>query len=807
MASLWKNYNSEYEKYERDHPLSFPWSRRGREDAPRYVRGEDGYWFDPSAKESGKALISCTGDLMCEPRMTNAHRYGDAYFFHPLFKFVRGILKGSDFSVGNLETTLSDATPYAGEYHRIDRQFHCNAPACYLDAVRYAGFDALVTANNHTCDSGVTGIFDTLGALDDGGFMHTGTYRGDGGERVLFVKINGIRCAIISYASRYNSHDERNFTKEGIDSILNYYSKERIDKDTAYARERGAEFILCYIHWGKDYDLVPGEKQLSVLETLRDADVDYIVGSHTHCLQANAKAKSTDGREIPMMYSMGNFVTNEPKELCKHTGILQLILERKGGAVSVREYFIPCYVYDEFHSASFAVVPTDPMLNGGYNTEKMTRVNEYVRERVGESMEFLPSAVSSLGEICDAMGASLAEEDRGIAVTKLCCEVGPSCRGALYFSYGGEAGYATRELTRRELCAIVAEKPIDGFKCIIVPDVREAFVRACEAVSRHANPARRILVAGGEGKTLARELISDALKTSYGVLDIKDGYDVDVTPWQNIHPYHDFCLMELRSENPLGARAVARSMNPDTCVITSFVEDVSDIVASIKDGGLLVVNGADAHLVSAMEKINTDRLIVAFFGDDISSENLPFSDMRASASAALKLSLLLGLPEGEVVSAIKAHELTDHTHNVISIDGIELLLALNAKSERIALGAVEAFAEKKGRKIAILGATEDGADLDAIAGAAALGGTEYIFTSLKYSGGKPLSVDGVTVVTATNERELEISVLNVLREGDNVLICGSRSSGISIIARRLFGVTDGYISNSEYWTTDSKLDY
>lgn len=162
MVSLWKHYDRKYEQYEHGFPPAFPWNREGREDIPRYVKGEDGYWYDTNAKNTGKALLSCAGDLMCEPRMTNVHRYGDSYFFHPLLQFVRGILKNSDFSVANLETTLTDMTSYAGEYHRIYKKYHCNAPECYLDAIHYAGFDALVTANNHNCNSGVMGLEDTL---------------------------------------------------------------------------------------------------------------------------------------------------------------------------------------------------------------------------------------------------------------------------------------------------------------------------------------------------------------------------------------------------------------------------------------------------------------------------------------------------------------------------------------------------------------------------------------------------------------------------------------------------------------------
>ena len=807
MASLWKDYNSEYEVYEHNHPLAFPWNKKEREDVARYVRGDDGYWYDPEANETGRALISCTGDLMCEPRMTNACKYGDAYFFHPIFKYVRDVLKKSDFSIGNLETTLSDSTPYAGEYHRINRQFHCNGPECYLDAVRYAGFDALVTANNHTCDSGVTGIYDTLSALDRRDFMHTGTYRKGDDERVLFIKINGIRCAVISYATRYNAHDERNFTELGINSLLNYYSKEKIDRDTAHARERGAEFIICYIHWGVDYDLVPGERQLSVLATLKDADVDYIVGSHTHCLQAHSAAVSSNGREIPMMFSMGNFVTNESKELCKHTGILQLLLSRDNGRIKVKEYFVPCYVFDEFHGASFTVVPTSPMLNGGYSTEKLTRVEEYVRERVGDSIEFLPIYGFTLSRLAEAVGAEIKEEDAYLPVTKLCTEVGPSCRGAVCFLTRDVYGYERKELERRALTAVVSDRMIEGFRCLVVPDVRDAFVRASELASQCANPATRIAIAGGEGKTVAREMISGILSTAYSVLDVKDDYHIDTTPWQSAHPYHDVCLMELRDEALIGAGTLARSMQPDICVITSVTDGLCDIISSLKDGCALVVCGDDANLMNNIAKIDTGKLKVVTFGRCMTPNNMPFSDMSLPVSAAVKVGEILGISSKLAYEAIEEYRLRNYTQNVVNVDGATLVLRLNAKSENAALAAVDALSETSGRKLAVLGSISDGADLNKIASALRDAGAECIFANLKATGGNEITADGIKIVTVANERELELAVLEMLSDGDSLLVCGSRDSGLSTFVRRVFGVFDGYIPNSEYWTSPEKLEY
>ena len=281
--SLWNGYDNENQRYEHDFPPTFPWNKVKSEDVPRYVKGEDNYYYVPTQRNSGKALLSLSGDLMCEPKMCRKNKYGDTYFFHPCFQYVRKIFKSSDLVVGNLETTITDQTPYAGEYHVVpvrDRlKYHCNGPESYLDAVRYAGYDVLVNANNHNCDSGVTGLFDTLQNMDRYQFLRTGAFL-PGDDRVLLVKVNGIKIAILSYASRYNDMDDYYWTKEGVDKLLNYFSPEKARADIAYAREMGAEFVMAYIHWGVDYQLEPNEQQMTVLPELAEAGVDFIVAKN-----------------------------------------------------------------------------------------------------------------------------------------------------------------------------------------------------------------------------------------------------------------------------------------------------------------------------------------------------------------------------------------------------------------------------------------------------------------------------------------------------------------------------------------------
>lgn len=778
MNSLFSGYNSEYLAYEHNFPLAFPWKAPENEDVPRYVLGADGYWFDPKAKNTGKAILSCAGDLMCEPGMTNACRFGDTYFFHPLFQYVRPILKASDFTVGNLETLLGNATAYAGEYHRINRKFHCNGPECYLDALRYAGFDALVTANNHNCDGGITGLFDTLSALDRHSFPHTGSFRSKDEPRVLLVNICGIKVAILSYATYYNRLDKANFTPLGIDTVLNYFSEEKIRRDTAYARKKGAEFILCYIHWGDDYDDVPNQEQYDFLNILKEQDVDYILGSHTHDLQRHDVAVSSTGKKIPMMFSMGNFITSEPRELCKHTAILQLMLTNNESGIHLQEKMIPCYVHTEFDGCRYPVVPADPMLNGGFFGEKMEQITAYVRNRVGDMPEFLPTAGITLGQVCSAMGVACPPEKENHPVMGLAAQVGALRKGGLYFSFGNEALYAKREVGRRNPVAVICREPMEGFSCILVSDVAEAYQKACACIRPLCNPVKTVLVAGNENKTLTRELVKAVLESKYKVYSVSDGIHLEMFPWQKVPPMTDFCLMELREDHPL-ISVLPQTIEPDILILTGETPSLPGLLSSMPTDGTVVCPDWEHDLLSAVEKgLPTDGRLIPY--EKNAAAELPFAHQKRSAAAALALGNALDIKEVSLADAVSTYREKDCTKNILSLGGVRLILNLSCKTAEAAQDAFEALSREDGRCLAVLGS-------EAWIPMAENAGADAIFLPDK------------------TERELEKEILDVLQPGDSILFLGSRDNNLYTTVRRLFGLTDGFMPNCEYWTGDEML--
>lgn len=297
---------------------------------------------EPQVTKKGQLNLLLAGDLMCQRKQQQAAFNGKDYDFNYAFDYVREILSSGDIVIGNLETPVSTSMPLAAQKREVNGQPYLNAPEAYLDALRKAGFDVLVNGNNHNCDTGVQGIKETLAFEDKYGFLRTGLYKDREEDRWLMLEKNGFKIGLASYATYYND-TVMDFTEEEWNTHLNYYSEETATRDIAEMREAGAEFVIIYFHSGKEFSAYPSEKQQRIAAEIADAGADYIVCSHSHTVQPVTTITSKDGREIPVAYSVGNFISHMTLRRVSAYGLLvSLTLARdESGSVIIADQF--CY--------------------------------------------------------------------------------------------------------------------------------------------------------------------------------------------------------------------------------------------------------------------------------------------------------------------------------------------------------------------------------------------------------------------------------------------------------------------------------
>ena len=223
------------------------------------------------------------------------------YNYSGCFTQVTPEIEAADIAVCNFETTLGGA-PYTG-YPRF-----CS-PDAYAEAVRDAGFDIFLTANNHCMDTRNRGLVRTLDVLDSLGIKHLGTYRNQAERDSLypyFIERNGMRIALLNYT----------YDTNGIPvvppCIVNYIDTTQIKADIQRARQLKADCIIACMHWGTEYMLQPDSQQRKLEDWLYAHGVDHIIGSHPHVVQPVRTLPDYRNRPIRHLtvWSLGNYISN-----------------------------------------------------------------------------------------------------------------------------------------------------------------------------------------------------------------------------------------------------------------------------------------------------------------------------------------------------------------------------------------------------------------------------------------------------------------------------------------------------------------
>lgn len=273
-----------------------------------------------------EAELLFVGDAMAHgPQLRAALQPDGTYDFTPCFDALRPEISGADYAVVNLETPVS-----GGKYSGYPM---FNAPDSYVDALRDAGFDLSLTANNHTLDRGDSGLRKTLHLLDSLGVDHIGTYA-DAAERAerlpMIVDVKGFRVGLLNYTYGTNGLKVRG------DVVVDYIDRDLIAADVKALRQAGAEVIIANMHWGEEYQLQPVPSEKTMADYLVSLGVDVVMGSHPHVVQpVETRTNPLTGTPVQVIYSLGNFISNQQDTNSRGGLMVKLRLRRHEGKVTV----------------------------------------------------------------------------------------------------------------------------------------------------------------------------------------------------------------------------------------------------------------------------------------------------------------------------------------------------------------------------------------------------------------------------------------------------------------------------------------
>ncbi|MDE7381425.1 MAG: CapA family protein, partial [Muribaculaceae bacterium] len=252
---------------------------------------------------SGADLIF-VGDAMQHQGQLDQARIegnGKGYDYSDCFKLIAPTIAEADYAVCNLEVPLGGGPDYSG--------FPCfSAPDSYAKALKDAGFDLMLTANNHCLDRGDKGARRTLIALDSLKIDHIGTYNDPAQreEKVPFIKdINGIKVGFLNYTYGTNGI----MPKENVEVAL--INKKDMEREIRKTKEAGAEILVVAMHWGIEYVLRENAEQRDLADFLVNQGVDLIIGGHPHVIQPmKVVHNEKENKDVLIVYSLGNFISN-----------------------------------------------------------------------------------------------------------------------------------------------------------------------------------------------------------------------------------------------------------------------------------------------------------------------------------------------------------------------------------------------------------------------------------------------------------------------------------------------------------------
>lgn len=269
---------------------------------------EDDDEEEPEEEQFTDIRVSAVGDVMGHTSQLEAAYNAETgeYDFTSVFEDVQPIISESDLAIANLETTLAGSDrPFIG-YPLF------NTPDAIIDALDYAGFDTIITTNNHSLDTGLEGVRRTVEVIEEKGLDLAGTFTEEPDSRVLYKDVEGIKIAILAYTEHLNGLDA-NYPQDDVLSMINVISEERILADIEEAESEDVDLMIAYMHWGGEYERYPNDFQQNYAELLTREGVDIIFGSHPHVIQ-QATYLEVDGNESIVAYSLGNFVSNQRRE-------------------------------------------------------------------------------------------------------------------------------------------------------------------------------------------------------------------------------------------------------------------------------------------------------------------------------------------------------------------------------------------------------------------------------------------------------------------------------------------------------------
>ncbi|MGE0205596.1 MAG: CapA family protein [Hyphomicrobiaceae bacterium] len=312
--------------------------------------------FRDACRPGDRLTIAAVGDLLFHKQLL-AQAFQRRGSFARMWAPVASVLKRADLAYGNLEGPAADGVsafgrPVRDPGRRLDMRVYgymlptlsFNYHPSVLDDLKASGFKVISTANNHALDRGALGVDRTVDNLRRRGLAFTGTRRRGEHESPwsTVTQTKGWRIAWLACTYSTNGLPDRHrqvlFCHRQKDEVLAELARLRADPRI--------DAVIVTPHWGIENSHSPTLKDRALARELVDAGAAAVIGTHPHVVQPWERHVAPDGREGLIVYSTGNFISNQRQPMQRAGIIATLELARRpGGKAEVTGAgFVPTFV-------------------------------------------------------------------------------------------------------------------------------------------------------------------------------------------------------------------------------------------------------------------------------------------------------------------------------------------------------------------------------------------------------------------------------------------------------------------------------
>ena len=294
--------------------------------------------------------IAAVGDVLLHGAL-QVQAVGHELRFASLWQPIVDVLAAADITYVNLEGPTAEGVRATGRNAPdpgfvFDNAIYTSYPQFnyhpYLLADLHAsGVDVVSTANNHSLDRRELGVDRTIDALDAVGLPYTGTRKTTDGAWHTVTSAKGVNIAWLACTYGTNGIPDRDH------KVLHCWEDEAevVALISELAADPAIDLVAVTPHWGDEYNANPNAAQKSLAQTFANAGASIIFGSHPHVTQPWGKLIAADGREVFVIYSLGNFVSGQTALARKSTLVAYVgVRKSASGTVVTGARYVPLYM-------------------------------------------------------------------------------------------------------------------------------------------------------------------------------------------------------------------------------------------------------------------------------------------------------------------------------------------------------------------------------------------------------------------------------------------------------------------------------